>query len=136
LQTKEVIAGYWNLRSRSYGRGVVASKDEEREIWKKCLAPFLAERDDFKALDVGTGTGFLFLILDEMGLNVTGVDLSAGMLSFAKEACLNRKRDLGLCIGDAESLPFQSSSFDLVTSRHLLWTLPEPARAIAEKERL
>jgi len=132
LQTKEVIAGYWNLRSRSYGRGVVASKDEEREIWKKCLAPFLAERDDFKALDVGTGTGFLFLILDEMGLNVTGVDLSAGMLSFAKEACLNRKRDLGLCIGDAESLPFQSSSFDLVTSRHLLWTLPDPARAIAE----
>jgi len=46
--------------------------------------------------------------------------------------CLHQKRDLGLCIGDVQSLPFQSSSFDLVTSRHLLWTLPDPARAIAE----
>jgi ubiquinone/menaquinone biosynthesis C-methylase UbiE len=132
LQTKEVIAGYWDLRSRSYGRGIAASKDEGREIWKRCLAPFMADREVARVLDVGAGTGFLSLILDEIGLDVTGVDLSAGMLSFAKEASLHQKRDLGLCLGDAESLPFQSSSFDLVTSRHLLWTLPDPARAIAE----
>lgn len=132
MQTKEAIAGYWDLRSRSYGRSVVPHKDEERAIWKRCLAPFMAKRALFRALDVGAGTGFLSFILDEMSVDVTGLDLSMGMISQAKEACLRQKRDLGLCLGDAESLPFLSSSFDLVTSRHLLWTLPDPARAVAE----
>jgi ubiquinone/menaquinone biosynthesis C-methylase UbiE len=132
LQTKEIIAGYWDLRSGSYGRGVVAHMDEEREIWKRYLAQFLAEGKVSRALDVGAGTGFLSLILDEMGANVTGLDLSRGMLSYAKKSCLKQNKKLELCLGDAESLPIQSSSFDLVTSRHLLWTLPDPARAVAE----
>lgn len=67
-----------------------------------------------------------------MGVDVTGLDLSRGMLSQAKEASIHQKSDLDLCQGDAESLPFQSSSFDLVASRHLLWTLPDPSRALAE----
>jgi len=33
---------------------------------------------------------------------------------------------------DAERLPFASASFDLVISRHLLWTLPHPEAAIDE----
>lgn len=89
-----------------------------------------------KALDVGTGTGFLSLILYDMGIDVTGMDLSRGMLSQAKDASFHQKVHLDLCQGDAESLPFQSSSFDLVTSRHLLWTLPQPSRALAEWMRI
>ena len=105
-----------------------------------------------KVLDVGAGTGFLSSILCEMGLDVTGIDLSRGMLTQAKESMscsrsngdpspnthhLNRRRcDYDLCQGDAEGLPFQSSSFDLVVSRHLLWTLPHPSRAIAEWRRI
>jgi SAM-dependent methyltransferase len=33
--------------------------------------------------------------------------------------------------GDAENLPFAVSSFDLVVSRHVLWTLPHPQAAVA-----
>lgn len=132
MQTKEAIAGYWDLRSGSYGHSTVPRKDEEKAIWKRCLAPLMGEREISRVLDVGAGTGFLSLILNEMGLDVTGLDLSMGMLSQAKESCLQQKRDLGLCLGDAESLPFLPSSFDLLTSRHLLWTLPDPVRAVAE----
>lgn len=85
---------------------------------------------------MGAGTGFLSFILYNMGIDVTGMDLSRGMLSQAKEASCYQEIDLDLCQGDAESLPFHSSSFDLVVSRHLLWTLPEPSKALAEWMRI
>ncbi len=81
---------------------------------------------------MGSGAGFLSFILHDMGVDVTGIDLSRGMLTQAKEASRHKKSDIDLCQGDAESLPFQFSTFDLVASRHLLWTLPDPARALAE----
>jgi ubiquinone/menaquinone biosynthesis C-methylase UbiE len=34
--------------------------------------------------------------------------------------------------GDAEQLPFAEGSFDLVMTRHVLWTLPHPEQAIDE----
>ena len=37
---------------------------------------------------------------------------------------------------DAEALPFAPASFDLVVSRHLLWTLPHPEAAIDEWRRV
>jgi ubiquinone/menaquinone biosynthesis C-methylase UbiE len=133
---KEVIAEYWDLRSHSYAKGVTASGKEEREVWKRCLAPFTAKLHIRRALDVGAGAGFLSFVLNDMGIDVTGMDLSRGMLSQAKEASCYQRLDLDLCQGDAESLPFQSSSFDLVVSRHLLWTLPDPARAVEEWMRI
>jgi ubiquinone/menaquinone biosynthesis C-methylase UbiE len=33
---------------------------------------------------------------------------------------------------DAENLPYPAGSFDLVISRHVLWTLPNPEAAIAD----
>jgi ubiquinone/menaquinone biosynthesis C-methylase UbiE len=33
---------------------------------------------------------------------------------------------------DAEQLPFAAASFDIAVSRHLLWTLPHPNRAMGE----
>lgn len=85
-----------------------------------------------RCLDVGAGTGFLSFILHDMGLYVASLDLSIGMLSQARDAARLRKMGLSLCQADAECLPISSSSIDLVISRHLLWTLPDPERAIAE----
>jgi ubiquinone/menaquinone biosynthesis C-methylase UbiE len=133
---KEIIAEYWDLRSHSYVKGMTASKDEEREVWKRCLAPFIADCSIQKALDVGAGTGFLSYILQEMGIDVIGMDLSLGMLSRARETSCQRQQQLDFCQGDAELVPFRSSSFDIVVSRHLLWTLPNPGRALAEWKRI
>lgn len=35
-------------------------------------------------------------------------------------------------MGDAENLSFDDESFDAVISRHLLWTLPNPKKAVEE----
>lgn len=129
---KKIIAGYWDLRSRSYSKGVTDFRDEENEIWKRCLAPFITDIRLRKALDVGSGTGFLSYLLDDMGVDVTCLDLSRGMLAQAREALLQKRRNADLFQGDAEALPFRSSCFDIVASRHLLWTLPDPGKALAE----
>jgi SAM-dependent methyltransferase len=82
-----------------------------------------------RVLDAGAGTGFLSLLLATHGYQVTALDFSAQML-----AKLSAKaRDLNLAVdtvhGEAASPP--AGPFDAVIERHLVWTLPDPAAALA-----
>jgi len=38
--------------------------------------------------------------------------------------------------GNAENLPFDDDSFDIVMNRYLLWTLPDPKTAVNEWSRV
>lgn len=72
-----------------------------------------------KILDLGCGTGALTLRLADSGYEVTGVDISAQMLSqLARRA---KKLNVSLVEADIFSLPFSESSFDAAVSR---WVLP------------
>jgi len=69
-------------------------------------------------LDIATGTGDLAFEAIEQGIpNVTGLDLSPGMLEVAKEKSdkhnLNDKVEF--IEGDSENLPFEDNTFDAVT---------------------
>ncbi|HOK58926.1 MAG TPA: class I SAM-dependent methyltransferase [Methanothrix sp.] len=129
MTPKEIIAKYWDLRSESYSGCATPLIDTEIEMWRRCLAHLIDEHVQ-NALDVGVGAGFLSNILTDMGIEVTGIDISRGMLYQAQSAF--NKKNIRFCQGDAENLPFKDDSFDLVTSRHLLWTLPDPEKAIRE----
>lgn len=85
---------------------------------------------------MGTGTGFLALLFAEMGHKVTGVDLSVGMLEKAKRNADDMDLEIDFFHGDAENLPFENNSFDLVTNKFLLWTLQQPSCAIREWKRV
>ena len=61
-------------------------------------------------LDVACGTGDMVLELNKYGCTVTGIDLSAEMLSIAKT-----KAPATYMVGDAEHLPFPDETFDGVT---------------------
>ncbi len=87
-------------------------------------------------LDVGTGTGFVALILAEMGHHVTGIDWSTTMLAQAEAKAREAGQEITLRRGDAESLPFPDGCFDAVVARHLLWTLVEPRQALIEWHRV
>ncbi|HOT06142.1 MAG: hypothetical protein A4E45_01137 [Methanosaeta sp. PtaB.Bin039] len=128
---KKGISYYWDLRSPSY---FSLASDEERRAWRDCLRA-LHDGAGLRVLDVGTGRGFLASLLAEDGHWVTGLDLSSGMLSLAA-ASRQDALNLAFCRGDAERLPFRGASFDLLVSRHLLWTLPDPAQAVAEWSRV
>lgn len=89
-----------------------------------------------KVLDVGTGPGFLALLCAEMGNEVTAVDLSENMLKKAKENALVKSLPIDFRQGDAEKLQLPYNYFDVVVNKCLLWTLPNPAKAIMEWKRV
>jgi SAM-dependent methyltransferase len=78
---------------------------------------------------VRTGTGFLALLMSEMGHDVTGVDLSEQMMSVGRAHAEARGMTTRFVVGDAEE-PAALGEFDVVISRHLLWTLRRPEQAV------
>lgn len=134
---KEVIKQRWDKSSKTYdscpGHGILS--EQENESWKSLLRKALNDKK-VDILDVGCGTGVLSLILSEMGHNVTGIDLSEGMLNRAREKADKEKLIADFRIGDAEELPFENESFDVVINRHLLWTLLNPEKAVFEWNRV
>ena len=52
------------------------------------------------------------------------------MLAEARRKAAARGATIRFEEADAEQLPYESGRFDLVISRHLLWTLPHPEAAI------
>jgi ubiquinone/menaquinone biosynthesis C-methylase UbiE len=85
-----------------------------------------------EALDIGCGTGFLSLELASRGHRVTGVDFAPSMIAQARKKAAERQAVICYKEADAEQLPFAVASFDIAVSRHLLWTLPHPEKAMDE----
>jgi len=132
MEIKEMIRDYWDYRSEVYSTGIVEYSKEERTAWKNMLSSALNRREQLEILDVGTGPGQLALMFAEMGHHVTAVDLSTNMLDKARKNALKRSLDINFIQGDAEDLPFPDMQFDVVSSKFLLWTLPNPQKALSE----
>ncbi|HLN17152.1 MAG TPA: class I SAM-dependent methyltransferase [Acidimicrobiales bacterium] len=82
-----------------------------------------------KVLDCGAGTGFLSLIAARLGHRVTALDLSPGMLEQLTRSAAAEHLAVEVVHGPADEPP--ADDFDAVMERHLLWTLPDPAAALA-----
>jgi len=136
METKEIIRNYWDHRSEIYSTGIVEHSEEERIAWKNMLASTLCGREHLEILDVGTGPGQLALMFAEMGHHVTAVDLSANMLEKARKNATKRALDINFLQGDAEALQLPDAQFDVVSSKFLLWTLPDPQKALSEWKRV
>jgi len=68
-----------------------------------------------KILDVGCGTGKSTEPLVHGGLNVVGYDHDSKMLDQARSNALERHLPIEYIKGEAEDLPFEDNSFDIVT---------------------
>jgi SAM-dependent methyltransferase len=86
-----------------------------------------------RALDAGCGTGFQTAILQELGYETLGVDLSAGLLGRARARCAGAR----LLQGDLGALPCRDETVDLVVScGSTLSFVDDAARAVRELERV
>lgn len=135
-QYKQEISEWWTKDCKfydNYPEHGLTKKEEE--LWQKFLLHELGESPK-RILDVGTGTGSISLILSALGHDVSGVDLSPGMLSVCERKAVERGLSLDLKVGDAEALPYPDNSFDVITSRWVLWTLLQPSVAIQEWKRV
>jgi SAM-dependent methyltransferase len=86
-------------------------------------------------LDVGCGTGALTQAILQTATPhaVTGVDPSAGFIEYAKARIASPLASFE--VGDAQSLPVDRASFDLVVAGLVLNFVPEPSAAVAEMTR-
>jgi SAM-dependent methyltransferase len=67
-------------------------------------------------LDVATGTGNIAIPAAAAGANVVGLDLAPELLATARRRAEEEGVDVEWVEGDAEDLPFDDESFDLVLS--------------------
>src|SRR6058998_2941259 len=110
---KRQVAAHWNRRAPSFDEdfGHSIRTPAERAAWDRIFALVLADRRQLDALDVGCGTGFLTF------------DFATAMIAEARRKATERPGSVRFEEGDAEQLPFARGSFDVVMTRHVLWTL-------------
>jgi len=89
-----------------------------------------------RVLDVACGTGVVAITSARRGAHVTALDLTPALLDAARE----NARIAGVSVdwheGDAEALPFDADSFDVVVSQYGHIFAPRPDVTIAEMLRV
>lgn len=87
-----------------------------------------------RVLDVGCGTGFGTVGLLERVDHVTGLDQSPQQLARARSKLPNDR--VTLLFGDAERLPFEDETFDVVWSSGSIEYWPHPVATLKELRRV
>lgn len=115
--SKENSTGLFNNIASIYGLFFEAQRSSFTEAIKKG-----SEKLDITTyrtiLDVGCGTGALCSVLDDKGLQVTGIDPAEKMLAVAIKKLSGRKVIL-LQADATDRIPFDDNSFDVVIASHV-----------------
>jgi SAM-dependent methyltransferase len=82
-------------------------------------------------VDIAVGTGRFAKPLQDIGVEVVGVDLSKGMVAKAKEKGLHN-----LFFADVHQLPFRDRTFDAALMVHILHLVGDWARVVREASRV
>jgi SAM-dependent methyltransferase len=96
------------------------------------LVKFANVRAEQNVLDVGCGTGVVAITAARIGGRVRGVDLTPELLERARENARIANVEIAFREGDAEALPFDDATFDVVLSQFGHMFAPRPNVAIAE----
>jgi SAM-dependent methyltransferase len=137
---------------RTFWGGIVVAidpqtiADRERETWNRCaevyannLLPLTRQgyqlitdagfvRQGVHLLDIGCGPGDFTRAFSDAGALVTGVDFSSEMIRVAQD----RFPEIEFKEADAERLPFDDCSFDVVVGAYLVHHLARPDAAFQE----
>ena len=122
---------YWTRWAAEYDEHQLTrlSLPGEREAWSRAFGAALPPGTR-EVLDLGTGSGNVALLLAADGFDVTGIDLSPGMLAQARAKLESHPHPPTFLEADATDPPFPRGSMDAIVSRYLLWTLRDAPTAL------
>ncbi|MDO8732929.1 MAG: methyltransferase domain-containing protein [Actinomycetota bacterium] len=103
----------WRKGDNSY------NLEQRRAIEGKHPAVLIEAFQPKNVLDAGCGPGALMTLLDELGVEAHGVDVSPNIHEFAEAAVKDR-----IIVASIDDMPYEDNTFDLVVSREVLEHIP------------
>ncbi|WP_419408370.1 class I SAM-dependent methyltransferase [Primorskyibacter sp. 2E107] len=100
--------------------------------WEALFSKHLGAARGRALLDLASGTGEISRLCKRMGFDVTGLDWAEPMLERARA----KLPDVRFLQADAENTMLPAGCMDVIVTRHLVWTLVDPAAAFAEWHRV
>lgn len=131
---RDEIRDYWSQRAATFDTqvGHEIFSEEERRAWHALFLRHLGPGAGRRALDLASGTGVISHLLHDLGFDVTGLDWSEAMLQQARAKAAKRGCNIRFVMGDAERTLERPESYDVLVTRHLVWTLVDPKAAFHE----
>jgi ubiquinone/menaquinone biosynthesis C-methylase UbiE len=140
---KDVNTRYHDAAAHEYDAkwGIDFGEVGQRQVRLKLVKALggLKGRSFGDALEIGSGTGYFSLNLVQLGVieRLTATDISPGMLQrLATTADALGLEDVSTVVTEAEVLPFEDESFDLVFGHAVLHHIPDLDEAFAEFRRV
>ena len=100
------------------------------------LVAALQPRAGEKWLDVATGTGAVARLAARAGADVTGLDLAPDLIETARSQTEAENLSIRFDVGDAEALPYEAASFDVVVSTFGVMFAPDHSAVARELARV
>jgi len=132
----------WNQLAHEYaaaGERLWSAAEPSWGIWGIPEADVRLLPDDLAgadAVELGCGTAYVSAWLARAGARVVGIDNSPNQLANARRYQAEFGLEFPLLLGNAETLPFDDSSFDLAISEYGVSIWADPYRWIPEASRL
>lgn len=132
---------YHDWEASTYDEKWAISYDERCISYARDRFALVAGTDGWpyeRALEIGSGTGFFLLNLLSGGVATSGAvtDISPGMVAAAQRNARGLGFEVEGRVADAESLPFEDDSFDLVVGHAVLHHIPDVELALREALRV
>ncbi len=129
LDLKQRMRAMWT--AGDFGKIASQNIEHAREF-----AGRLEIRPGIRVLDVACGTGNLALPVAALGAHVTGVDIAPNLLEQARARASEDGLEIRFDEGDAEELPYENESFDLVVTMYGAMFAPFPDKVASELARV
>lgn len=120
----------WNLYAPFYDQRLRPYE----AMYQKMIRRIRKEVVGKDVLDVGCGTGKIASAIAVMSNHTVAIDLSRGMLKVAQKK--PHPKNLIYRTGDARSLPFEKTSFDVVIVSQVLHVVEDPNVVFQEVKRV
>ncbi|MBN1541002.1 methyltransferase domain-containing protein [candidate division KSB1 bacterium] len=146
-RTLEEVRRYWteNVNTTQFWSGdprEIGSAEFYKEVGDyirknyehryRLIAAHAAKYPGGHLLEIGCGAGWESVAWAQAGMNVSAVDLSSAALELARKNFKLHGLSGDLREGNAEQLPFENNTFDIVASFGVLHQTESTQRAIAE----
>src|SRR5438128_152494 len=101
-EIKELVRQHWERRAAEFDKEASHGllNETQSKAWHELLKR-IAGPTTLDVLDVGCGTGFLSLLLAELGHRVIGIDIADAMLATARQKAAGRRLAVDFRYADA-----------------------------------